>query len=214
MQTPLGKLVAFEGIDGAGKTTQLARLALRLRARGLEVLTTREPTTGPHGRQIRAAAGRLPLDEELALFTADRGEHVREVIQPALARGAWVLIDRYYPSSAAYQGTRPGSPGVDGVLALNEAFAPRPARTLWLDLAVERGLARVGARGAATPFETEATLRAVAAAFATMPLPGLVRIDALQPEDDVEQAIWAQVAPLLDGAAPAGVAEGEPSAAR
>ena len=198
MQTSPGRLIAFEGIDGAGKTTQLARLAASLRARGLEVVTTREPTTGPHGRQIREAAGRLPLDQELALFTADRGAHVRGLIAPALARGAWVLIDRYYPSSAAYQGTRPGSPGVAGVLALNEAFAPRPARTLWLDLAVDVGLARVGARGAATPFETEATLRAVAAAFAAMPLPGLVRIDASMAEIDVAEAIWAEIGPLLD----------------
>lgn len=201
MQTAPGQLIAFEGIDGAGKTTQLARLAARLRAQGLEVLTTREPTDGPHGRQIRAAAGRLPLADELDLFTADRAAHVQGLIAPALARGAWVLIDRYYPSSAAYQGTRPGSPGVDGVLALNEAFAPRPALTLWLALPVEVGLARVGARGAATPFETEATLRLVAGAFASMRLPGLVRIDALQPEDAVEQAIWARVHPLLPAAA-------------
>jgi dTMP kinase len=201
MSAQRGILVAFEGIDGAGKTTQLGRLAARLEAAGREVVRSREPTDGPWGRKIRSAGGRLPLAEELEAFTEDRRAHIASLIAPALARGAVVLLDRYYPSSAAYQGTR-GDPAlsVAAVLAHNEAFAPRPDLTLRIDVPVELGLARVGQRGAATPFETRATLEAVKAAFDTMALPGLVHVDGCPGADAVEAAVWAAVAPLLGGA--------------
>ena len=91
-----GLLVVVEGVDGAGKSTVLKHLALHCSRSWPEVVTSREPTAGPHGRRIRESAmsGRLPLGEELELFLSDRREHVETLIAPALSRGALVLLDR------------------------------------------------------------------------------------------------------------------------
>lgn len=102
-----GLLIAFEGIDGTGKTTQIELLAEILRQRGLSVVATREPTDGQYGRKIRELYKNrksVTPEEELALFLDDRREHVAQVIAPALASGKVVLTDRYYYSTAAYQG--------------------------------------------------------------------------------------------------------------
>lgn len=159
-----GKLIVFEGIDGTGKTTVAAALAERLRAAGLAVVTTREPWTSVHGvalRKLLAAAERTTRgDEELALFHADRAEHVAQVVAPALARGDWVVQDRTYWSTAAYQGAR-GVP-VAEILARSAAIAPKPDLTLLLQLAPERALARIEAnRAAKSSFERLDDLRAV-----------------------------------------------------
>src|SRR6476660_6710847 len=100
-----GILVAFEGIDGAGKTTQAELLGRHLRQAGLTVVQTKEPTSVPHGQRLRASAatGRLGKDEELQAFLDDRRDHVRTLIAPALGRGEVVIVDRYYFSTAAYQ---------------------------------------------------------------------------------------------------------------
>ena len=143
-------LIAFEGIDGSGKSTQAAMLADVFRAEGREVVLTREPTHGPHGTKIRQSftTGRLTAQEELELLVADRKEHVAGLISPALARGAVVIIDRYYYSTVAYQGAR----GLDAqaVLELNRSGAPRPALVVLVDLdprvALERISARAGGR--------------------------------------------------------------------
>lgn len=192
-----GRLIAFEGIDGAGKTTQATRLAETLRRGGVEVVTTKEPTNGPHGQRIRASAqtGRLPIDEELSLFLADRREHVAQVIAPALARGAWVLIDRYYPSTVAYQGARGKDPAE--LLTMNEAFAPRPDLLLVFDIDPRVGLARVHARGdVADLFEQVDQLAAARAVFATLTGDHVRRIDASLPIDEIEAQISAWVAAL------------------
>src|SRR4051812_21534342 len=93
-----GVLVAVEGIDGAGKTTQTRLVADRLRALGFDVVTSKEPTTGRWGQMLRDSAltGRLEPAEELAAFVADRREHVATLIEPALGAGKIVLVDRYY----------------------------------------------------------------------------------------------------------------------
>jgi dTMP kinase len=162
-----GVLVAIEGIDGSGKTTLVQGLAARLRASGaVPVVCSREPTDGPHGRALRATAlsGRRPPGEELELLLADRRQHVAEVIGPALAAGAIVLLDRYYYSTAAYQ----GAAGLDvaELLALNRAFAPRPDLLLVVDVEPERGLSRVAGRGdGANHFEIPETLRRARAIF-------------------------------------------------
>jgi dTMP kinase len=192
-----GRLIAFEGIDGAGKTTQARRLAATLRADGLEVIETKEPTNGPIGQRIRASAqtGRLPIDEELALFVADRREHVATLIRPALARGAWVLVDRYYPSTVAYQGARGKDPAE--LLALNESFAPRPDLLLIFDIDPRIGLARVRARGdVADLFEQVDQLAAARAVFATLSGDHVRTVDASADVDAVEGQIRGWVSAL------------------
>jgi len=104
-----GKFVTFEGLDGVGKSTQLEHLAARLRSNGTDVITTREPGGTAIGAKLRevllssATAGLSPL-AELALMFADRAQHIDELILPALAKGQWVLCDRFTDSSEAYQG--------------------------------------------------------------------------------------------------------------
>lgn len=144
-----GPFITLEGPDGSGKSSLLPRLAARLRARGLDVVTTREPGSTPLGERIRA----ILLDTEpkidrtgradALLFAAARTQHVEEVIRPALARGAVVLCDRYADSSMAYQGAGSQIPA-DEMRALQQ-FATGglwPDLTILLDLPVEAGLAR------------------------------------------------------------------------
>jgi dTMP kinase len=102
-----GLLIVFEGIDGTGKSTQMSLLATALRQQGLEVLETREPTMGKFGQQIRALYNNrngVTPEQELELFLADRREHVQNLLMPALMEGKIVLCDRYFLSTAAYQG--------------------------------------------------------------------------------------------------------------
>ncbi len=133
-----GRFVVFEGGDGSGKSTQCARLAVWLRARGHAVVETREPGGTPLGQSLRA----LLLDgddvdpmAEALLMAADRAQHVAEVIRPALNRGDWVLSDRHVPSSLVYQGVV-RKLGVDAVASLS-ALATRglePDLVLVLDV--------------------------------------------------------------------------------
>jgi dTMP kinase len=180
-----GVLIALEGIDGAGKTTQAERLEAALRSGGCDVLRTKEPTDGQWGRKLRESGitGRLSPEEELDLFLKDRREHVLTRIQPALEAGKIVIVDRYYFSTVAYQGAR----GLDPteLLARNEEFAPRPDLLVILDVEPRLGLQRISGRGdKANAFEQEADLHLVARAFRAMDFPYLVRVDgALRPEN-------------------------------
>ena len=157
-----GVLVALEGIDGSGKSTQVDRVAEALRGVGLQVETTAEPTKGKWGMELRRSAqeGRLAPERELELFLLDREEHVRTCIQPALDVGAVVLTDRYYFSTIAYQGAR----GFDRqtLLADNEAIAPRPDLLIILDIPVTLALERITLGRAEDPsaFEEAEMLRA------------------------------------------------------
>lgn len=141
-----GFFVAFEGGDGAGKTTQIGLLAQVLRARGNEVLLTREPGGTELGTAIRGLllhGGRVSPRAEALLFAADRAEHVASVIEPALARGGVVISDRYVDSTLAYQGARRELSRAE--LEALSAFATGgrlPDLTVLLDVSPEVGRSR------------------------------------------------------------------------
>lgn len=154
-----GLFIVIEGIDGTGKSTQSKRLSEWFRSRGREVVLSREPTDGPWGKKLRESAttGRLSAEEELECFLNDRREHVEMSIKPALAEGKVVILDRYYFSTMAYQGTRGFDPAE--IRRRNEAFAPQPDLLLILDLSIESAHGRIGARGdTANEFEQRDTL--------------------------------------------------------
>jgi dTMP kinase len=150
-RTDSGILIAFEGIDGAGKTTQARLLAESLRAAGKSVVSSKEPTDGPWGRKIRASAtaGRLPPADELHAFTEDRKEHVRDLIQPALRRGEMVILDRYFYSTIAYQGSNGFDP--DTLAAEMLAAFPVPDAVILIDVPPAVGLARIREGRGETP---------------------------------------------------------------
>ena len=181
-----GWLVVVEGIDGAGKSTVLRGLASRCAERGLACVISGEPTRGPWGMKLRQSMieGRLPLDDELDLFLKDRAEHVATLIRPALAAGNVVLLDRYYLSTAAYQGARGADP-VE-ILVANEKFAPQPDLVLLLDFDPAGGLERIRARGdAPNTFEEAEQLRAVRRIFLGLQRPFIRRVDAARPAAEV-----------------------------
>ncbi len=192
-----GVLVAIEGIDGAGKTTQTARIAEALERDGYEVVCTHEPTDGPHGRRLRASAttGRLSPEEELETFVADRTEHVATLIRPSLAAGRVVLVDRYYFSSMAYQGAR----GLDPtqIQKRNEAIAPRPDLLVILEVDAKVGVERVNTRGKGNLFEREDDLRRAARIFDAVTEPRPLRIDATLPREEITAMILKALEPLL-----------------
>ena len=160
-----GRFISLEGGEGAGKSTQLSRLAEALRARGLDVVETREPGGSPGAEAIRGLLlqgdeQRWTPEAEALLFAAARADHVARTIRPALAGGKWVLSDRFLDSSIAYQGGA-GGLGFERIRALHDfgSHGFLPDRTLYLELppheaaarATSRdvsGADRIGARGA------------------------------------------------------------------
>jgi dTMP kinase len=149
---PRGVFITFEGGEGAGKSTQVARLAAHLQAQGREVVTTREPGGSPRAEAMRdfllsgGARDFGPLAETM-LFAAARADHVALTIRPALARGAIVLCDRFTDSTRVYQGALGAIPSetLDGLEAI-AIGSSRPDLTLIFDVPAELGLARAGAR--------------------------------------------------------------------
>ncbi len=148
-----GRLITFEGPEGAGKSTQAAMLIAKLEARGLEVIYTREPGGTKLGEAIRGvlqynAAGEDPCPEsEVLLFEASRAQLVRQVIRPALERGAWVICDRFADSTTAYQGFGRGF-SVELMETINR-FAigdSTPDMTILLDVNVSLGMQRCAKR--------------------------------------------------------------------
>jgi dTMP kinase len=158
-----GRFITVEGIEGAGKSTLLQGLADALRARGVVVCATREPGGTPLAEDIRnlvlaRRAEGMPPAAELLLMFAARASHVTQRIEPALARGEWVLCDRFTDASRAYQGGGRGMDGAD-IDALARVAHPglAPDLTLLLDISPESGLLRVRQRGAGGDrFEDEA----------------------------------------------------------
>jgi dTMP kinase len=149
-----GRFITLEGGEGAGKSTQVPRLAEALRGAGLEVVQTREPGGSPGAEEIRellvhGEVGRWDAVGETLLHFAARRDHVVRLIRPALARGAWVVCDRFVDSTMAYQGYGHGL-GHEAVAALARLTLGdlRPDLTMILDLPVEAGLRRADDRRA------------------------------------------------------------------
>jgi dTMP kinase len=208
-----GRFITFEGGEGAGKSTQARTLAERLRSLGHEVVLTREPGGSPGAESLRAllvegAADRWsPLSETLLMYAA-RSDHLERTIRPALARGAWVICDRFVDSTRAYQGVG-GAVAEDLIAGLERAVvgADMPNLTLVFDLPVDVGLARAGARGGAARFEGKGvdfhqSLRWAFRAIARGEPGRCVIIDASRPVEDVAGAVWAAVAAQFATEAP------------
>ncbi len=205
-----GRFITFEGGEGSGKSTQARLLAEALRARGLIVVVTREPGGTPGAEAIRAlllhppGEAEWPAQAEALLFAAARADHVAHLIRPALARGEWVVCDRFVDSSRAYQGGA-GGLGDAAVTALH-AFGSdglRPDRVILLE-GDEAALAgRIAARGeAADAIEGRSAdyHRAVATAFralAEADPQGFARIEALGAPDEIHARILAALDDLI-----------------
>jgi dTMP kinase len=147
-----GRFISLEGGEGAGKSTQLKRLAEALRGRGLEVVETREPGGSAGAEAIRrllleGEEGRWNAATEALLFAAARADHVHRTIRPALARGAWILSDRFLDSSLAYQGGA-GGVGMEAVRTLHSIGSGGllPDRTLLLQLPPDEAASRASVR--------------------------------------------------------------------
>lgn len=155
-----GRFITLEGIEGVGKSTNLEFVAGWLRDRGKPVLVTREPGGTPLAERLRGALleseGQVPPMAELLLMFAARSSHLRDLVEPALARGDWVLCDRFTDATYAYQG---GGRNIDMALiaALEAAVqgSRRPDLTLLLDAAPEETAARRSRRGTEDRFESE-----------------------------------------------------------
>lgn len=212
VSTPQGTFITFEGVEGSGKTTQVERLADRLRRAGRTVVTTREPGGTPISDRIRAVVlDRTNVEihphSEALLMCAARAQLVHEVIRPALAAGHVVICDRYSDSTFAYQGYARGQ-DLATLRSIN-GFATGglvPDLTILLDLTAEAGLARrFGSGGAATPTNRMDRLdlafhRKVAAGYHALAQadPGRWRLVAAQgPVDDIAAAIWEVAAAFL-----------------
>jgi len=210
-----GLLITMEGVEGSGKSTQIQRLAARLRQEGLPLELSKEPGGTPLGLELRrlllephASGETWAPKAELLLFYADRAQHLARFIVPALEAGKVVLLDRFDDSTRAYQGAQ-GLP--DAALArLGELVLGRlkPHLTIILDLDPVVSLARVQARNAAaeafreTRFDEEALafhqrVRSRFLAIAQAEPQRVVVVPAQDPAERVEEAIWAQVARLL-----------------
>jgi dTMP kinase len=201
-----GILIAFDGIDGAGKTTQVDLLRHALAAAGLSVVASKEPTSGPWGRRLRESAqtGRLSLADELHAFVEDRKQHVAELIAPALARGDVVILDRYYFSTIAYQGSRGAD--VAAIERENKQIAPRPDATFFLDLSAEAAMDRIAITRGDTPnhFERVDSLRAIREIFLALAAgdPQIHILDARQTIDQIFSQVAGAVGDLLTARRP------------
>ncbi|WP_315774774.1 MULTISPECIES: dTMP kinase [unclassified Bradyrhizobium] len=202
-----GRFVTFEGGEGAGKSTQIKMLADHLQKEGVRLVLTREPGGSPGAEIMRhlvlSGMGRLLGPEaETLLFAAARDDHVRNVILPALNQGSWVLCDRFFDSTRAYQGSQ-GKVAPDVLNAMQRVTIGdlKPDLTLILDVPVEIGLKRAGARrGAGTPdrFEGEDIkfhkgLREAFHKIAAEDPRRCVLIDATASAETVSQLVWDAV---------------------
>ena len=205
--TPTGKLISFEGSEGSGKSTQIARLAAHFQKTGREVLSTREPGGTEIGELIRSIivhnskGDEMCAETELLLFTAARAQLVREVIAPALVRGAVVLSDRYLDSSTVYQGIGRNL-AADPVNQINRFAVGNvmPDLTIVIDVPEEVSLARLKQRASDLPDRMEREnidfykkVREGYLVLAKGMPERFIVVDGTKPEEVLEKKIWAEV---------------------
>lgn len=195
-----GRFITIEGGEGVGKTTNIAYIREWLQSRGIPHLVTREPGGTPYAEKIRGLLlehqeERVDAVAELLLIFASRAQHLARCIRPALARGTWVVCDRFTDATYAYQGAG-RQLGMDKVATLEQMVQGdlRPDLTLVLDIDPREGLRRARARGDLDRFETEqlAFFESVRRAYLELAAAHPDRyavIDAAQPLDEVQRAI-------------------------
>jgi dTMP kinase len=194
------KYIAFEGIDGSGKDTQIALLARRLEQQGVTPLVLHEPSFGVHGRKIRASLASIAEDveQERALFTADRVEHVATKIAPALAfiranAGFVILQNRCILSAAAYQPRGSGDEGLLETVKSELWVAPMPDAIIVLDLPVEVALDRIARKSVPDAMERPGRLTAARERYRRLSelIPGCSLIDAAGEPAIVASLVYA-----------------------
>ncbi len=193
-----GLFIVFEGIDGSGKDTHIKLLSEELRQQGHSVLETAEPSGNEVGallrRYQRKSGKRLPAETEALLYTADRYEHVRNIVEPALKKGQIVLSNRYFYSTLAYQGAM--GVDLDWIREMNR-FAPKPDASILLDILPEFSLRRLKRRR--TVFEQLENLRRVREIYVRLVKGGeLLRVDADRPKRIVQAELLGFVQELLE----------------
>jgi len=190
-----GVLIVFEGVDGAGKSTQVKLLYERLKRDNFEVIATKEPTDGEWGQKlkklIKQGRGNIAPKEELEWFIKDRYQHVEKIINPGLKANRIIILDRYYFSTIAYQ----GSLGFDPleIERRNVEFAPPPDLLFLIEITPNSGLQRIKKnRGKATDFfERENYLLKVNKIFNLINKPFLYRLPGNEPIQSLSNRTWA-----------------------
>ncbi|RJF73771.1 dTMP kinase [Deinococcus cavernae] len=209
-----GLFITFEGPEGAGKSTQLARLVEALQGVGIAAVVTREPGGTPFGTRVREVLLDPGLEmhalPEFLLYSASRAQLVQDVIRPALSRGEVVICDRYFDSSLAYQGAGRGLPlPLLRDITQEVTGGLKPDLTLLLDLDPAVGLERAAARGQPDRLERAdlAFHQRVRQGFLELARQEPQRfavLDASQAPEQVAEAVWEAARPHLAGAAPMG----------
>ncbi len=204
---PAGRLISFEGSEGSGKSTQIARLAAHFQKTHRDVVTTREPGGTEIGEQIRniivhnSKGDEMCAETELLLFTAARAQLVREVIAPALLRGAIVLSDRFLDSSTVYQGIGRNL-AADPVNQINRFAVGNvmPNLTIVIDVPTEVSLARIRQRASGLPDRMEREnvgfykkVREGYLVLAKSMPERFILVDGTKSEDAIEKKIWTEV---------------------
>jgi dTMP kinase len=201
MKLDRGYLIGLEGVDGTGKSTQCALLADYMESCGFSVVRLREPTQGVWGQKIRKilteGRGDVTPEEELQYFINDRKEDVEQNITPALEQGKIVLIDRYYYSTAAYQGALGFDP--KKIIEDNEAFAPRPDLLFIIQGSLDESFRRIEqGRDGFSSFEKRDYLEKVQKIFDTFTGNHIRRIDSDPPVAVIQQVLRQEVNALLE----------------
>lgn len=185
--------IVFEGIDGAGKSTQCTRLYNYIAQTGINVKRLAEPTDGPWGRKIREALRSglpMPRDEQVELFIRDRMDDFSTNIRPCMEQGISIIMDRYFYSNAAYQGMDGLSPRDIISMNIDKGF-PQPDRVYFIDLAADKAMSRVKSRSGENTelFEKQSFLEKVRENFLSIADSRFLVVDGSLPENEIFEII-------------------------